>query len=356
MFMFLKLFAVCLFVFSARDAGGQPSAKSQGPKFELVGPSTQEFGKINSYEKKTVNFRVKNTGGSAGTLLNLISTCSCTSGSTDKTRVEPQEEAVVTLVLDPSTVRGIFKRGIWVETDDPERPRFALTLHGEVLPLFHGLPESPRQFAVAEGATWTNRFTLTEAETNVFVGAPILLSNEKKLLAKASIVTNEISGKKSFEITLTVTALAPGQQTLLLSLPLEGRPNLHPIKVTFYANVGNGFKVVPSQILLTSTEKPLTRRLNVVSSDKSLATNALTWTPRREGVSAAVQTGKKSSILTVTLTLSPEAVANLLKEKEAQMTFHYPDCKPASVTFVSQSASETISGKADTSRPPVKQE
>ena len=340
--MLRVLASITFFALVCRAQGSEGKV----PHFELVGDGTNELGKIVRYEKKTARFRLKNAGNAPGAIRSIIPTCSCVSGTSDKTWVQPREETEIQATLDPFNVHGVFERVLWVETNDPACPRIPLSLRGEVIPLFQGLPESPQQVVLPEGAFWTNRFTLTGVETNLFLGTPTLDTDTNKLRATVSVATNT-HGKTSSDVTLVIATLASGYHSLYLSLPAEGRPDLPPVKLTFHVHVGLELKVAPSRIPLTPTGQPLTRRLHIMTPDKILSTNSLTWTSSTEGVSVLMQPSPKGSFLMATLTLSPQAVTNLLQEKDAQMTFHYPNYKSARVSFFSQPAP-----LADTSKPP----
>ena len=329
---------VCMLAFCLRGSDAQPAVPAKAPTIVPVGSDTQEMGKIPSYGKKLVRFRCKNTGDAAGQILRFVPTCSCITASADKMRLEPQEEAVISVALDASLVQGTFKRVLWVETDNLSPQRFSLSLRGEVLPLFLGLPQSPQQIVLAEGATWTNRMTLTGATTNhLFLGTPIISTDTNKLRATATLVTHT-QATNAFDITLAVTALAPGRCPLTLGFPVEGQPKLRPVKLSFDVRIGVELNVLPPQLLLMPTEQPLTRIVHVVTAEQRPATNALTWAPLREGVSVRVQQSHKSSALMATLTLSPEAVTNLLNAKDAHLTFHYPNHRPVNLGFFSEAS------------------
>lgn len=325
----LGLFALCL------QAAPAPAAAGKACRLALSEGPVHELGKIHGYGKKTVSFRIRNMGNGAGEIFRLVPSCSCVTASVDKNQLQPQEEAVVTAVLDASLVHGAFKRGLWVETNDPAQPRIYLALHGEVLPLIADLPTSNQQLFLAEGASLTNRFTLSQVETNIFLGKPLIYTDTNALLATATVVTNT-QGKTTFDVTLVVTARAAGSFPLNLAIPVEGRPNLRPVRLVYLVHAGSELKAIPSRILLTPGDQPLIRRMHLMGMPLNMATNALTWTPRREGVSVAVNSSSNSALLTVTLTLSPEAVTNLMKETDAQLTFNYPRYKSARVGFFSR--------------------
>lgn len=317
--------------------GAQAALAGMTPRFELVGSATAELGQVECFENKAAVFRLKNSGPESGVILRLIPTCSCLTATSDKTWVKPQEEAEIRVVLDTSKVHGAFKRVLWVDTTDPALPRFALTLQGEAVPLFHGLPETPRQVVLPVGASWTNRFTLTGFSPDLSPGYPTLATDTNTLAATVALATN-IQGTVSYALTLTVSTLAPGRHTLVLTLPAEGRPNLPPVKLTYHVHAGLALRTIPSKISLSPTNQPLSFLLNVMTadrqvmtSDKSLDPCSLTWTPGREGVSVSVEKNPKFQLLQARLTLSPEAITNLLEETDPQLTFHYPNYAPASL-------------------------
>jgi len=326
---FVFLLSLCV-----QSAETLPPSTGKGAVIALVGKDTTELGTINGYGKQTVSFRFKNTGEAAGEILSFVPSCACITASADKMRLPPQEEAVVTVTLDASMVHDAFKRSVWVVTNDPKKPRTALVLKGEARPLFLGRPASPQRIVLAEATTWTNRFTLTQAETNLFVGAPSIKIEGDKLTAAATLTTNT-QGKTSFEVTLVVTALAPGGHQMYLTLPIHGRPDVSPMKLTYFFRVGSkSLRAIPSRVVLAPTEQPLTRKLHIKTVEKDVATNALSWTPERKGVSVQVQPSSKESHLLITLTLSPEAVTNLLAETDAEITFNYPGHAPVSADFI----------------------
>ena len=347
---FFMSLACGLFAFCVLGADTPSAVTNKVPKLVLLGTGIdQALGKIKSYETQSVCFRFKNNGNVPAEIRNLISTCACISGSVDKKLIQPQEEAVITVVLDPATVTGGFKRVLWVDTNDPAWPRIGLTVSGEVFPLFAGLPKAgPQPIILEEGVTWTNRFTFTQTETNLFLGAPLIATDTNTLRAVATLVTNN-QKKTSFDVTLLVTPLATGRHPLTLSIPVEGYSNMPPVTLVYSMRVGLALKVVPSKILLSPSDQPLTRRLNIALSEgfARLSAESLTWAPQREGVSVKVQKNPRTSSLSVTLTLSPEAIAKLRQEKDAQLTFTYPNYKPIHVSFVSQIAPAAGEGSAN---------
>ena len=294
----LLLPIACLFVFCMQASDSLPHDSGKVPNIRLIGNETSDLGKIKGYGKKAVRFRIKNTGDAPGEILGLFPMCPCVSGTADKIRLEPQEETDVTVVLDTSLVYGIFERGLSVRTDNPERPNFILFLKGEkpapslsvtkspqgefralsflhrgqitarrdAFSPFRGAPKSPQKVLLAEGATWTNRFTLTEAKTNFFLGMPVISADTNKLRATVSMMTNT-QGKTSFDVTLVITALVSGRHKLFLKFPVKGSPNQSPIKLAYDTHVDSELNAVPSSTSSIPTEQTLTHHVSHITAE-----------------------------------------------------------------------------------------
>lgn len=335
--LLLFLTAVC-----GTGAIAQTVSTSGMPVIELVGSNSVALGSVPCYEMKLIKFTFRNPGTVPVEITKVMSTCPCVRGFPEQAVLQPNEEKVLTVEFNPTIVHGEFKRGLWVHTSDSRQSRILLTLTGEIAPLFFGLPESPLSFRCSgPGGVWTNRFTLTAAETNLFLGAPAYQKSDKVQLA-ATIATNAQS-KGSFDVTLVATALAEGRNTVTMEIPVLGRPSLPPLRLSVLGWIGTELSVMPSQILVFPTEKTQTRHFLVRTSETNVVPSQLTWTPQREGVTVDVRAatpraGKKPSTLAVTVNITPKAAAELLKEKNAQLTLAYPNYKAVPLTFVPQAA------------------
>jgi hypothetical protein len=273
-------------------AGAEPGK----PRFELAGPDTCDLGVIGPFDKQAARFRLKNVGTAPGAVLRLIPTCSCINGTADKTWVQPQEEVEIHLVLDPLTLKGTFKRVLWVDTTAKKSARFPFTLTGSVRPLFDGLPEHPQQIVLPEGASWTNRLTRTPTVPAYALGPPAVEADTNALAADVAVIANAHGQTSAYTLTLTVSPRTSGRHTLVVALPVEGSLPHPPVKLAFHFSVGLTLKIVPSSVRLSPADRPQSFFFNlmpsdrhVVTTDKNLTTNRLSWTPERKGVSVLVQ-------------------------------------------------------------------
>ncbi len=310
------------------------------PTIELVGTNTVALGPISCYEFKLVKFMFRNPGDAPVEILKVTSTCPCVRGYPEKLVLQPKEEAPITLELNPTVVHGEFKRIVWVDTSDPKQQRIRLAITGVVQPLFTGLPESPVVFrAAAYGVTFTNRFTVTATETNLFLStAPIACTNESLRVA-GSLVPNATE-KGAFDVTLIVTPLTIGRRSITVEIPVLGRPNLPPLRLSLQGRIGTELGLSPKLALIMPSTRSLTRRVLLQTAEKNVDASALTWTPQREGVTveakpfAANARKTMNSNLALTVVITPKAVEELLKEKEPTLTFAYPNYRPVTLTFV----------------------
>ena len=318
----------------------QPVAVAQ---LEAVGTNTVSLGKIPCYEVKSVPFRLKNFGKSPITILSLRRTCTCVVAEKDKRLVQPGEEAVVTLHIDPANISGPFQRGAWVGTVDQDRNRglLQLMIEGEAIPLFKGQPRTRVYFSAPKvvGA-WTNSFAMEATEAGVRLGQPVFETNEN--LRVALLLTTNRTEKSSYQATLLVTPLAPGRHLTTVTLPVEGKTNLPPVTIELLAAVGQELSAVPDQLLLRSSETPLTRRVLISTQEEIANPKELTWELPDEGCGVEIKPASRTANLMIDLTFTPDALRRLLSKKAPLLTFRYPNYEPAVVRLLSADGEKPV--------------
>jgi len=328
------LSAVLGFCFATNLVSAQQDAQPKTPII-TVSSNIVQLGNINSYETRKTEFRISNAGEAPLQIQELIPTCSCITGLASKTLLQPKEEGLITLSLDARLVHSKFTRSVWVVTNDPKTPRILLSLKGDLQPLFQGLPPMPVSLRAKDANTvWTNSFTLTAAETNMFLGLPTIQSNEFVQLSLT--VTTNVAEKMSYTITTFVKALAPTLHAASVTFPVIGRPGTkpNPIQIKFQTKTGAALSVTPNRILLNPDGSNLPKHVVIHTSESVANTNLLSWTPMIKGVDISIQPprGFRSNIL-LTVNVSAEARKRLLKEDYRALTFNYPNHKPVKLSF-----------------------
>ena len=124
----------------AVGAYGYLRAGVQAPPRIEVTPAALDFGEILPTEKATVEYTVKNGGGSPLEILRVSTSCGCTTAEVGKTTLRPGETTPLRVTFDPQAMRaeGLEEeeiyRVIFLRSNDPERPEVQVELRGRVLP------------------------------------------------------------------------------------------------------------------------------------------------------------------------------------------------------------------------------
>ncbi len=322
-----------MFFLATAMAFAQQEVRAEPPRLVLPTNSV-ELGRISGYEIRTNTFRIANSGGAPLNIKSIVSTCSCISGKASPTVIQPKAEGLITLRLDANLVHGVFKRAVWVETDDPEKPRVMITLTGESMPLFDGVPPLPIALRAADlGTAWTNEITVTVTETNFFLGTPEITDREFAHVA-VTVKTNA-APLMSYAITTIITPTGPDLRKVTVTFPVTGRAGTEPRPLSLYyqIRIGAELRAIPQYIQLTPAGKAYQTRLMIRTTDNSANPEHLRWAPELEGVDISQLPHNGRSNITLMVKVAEGAAPRLLESK-AGLTFTYPGHKPLTIPFV----------------------
>ena len=326
---FACLYLVCV---SFQHTGlAKPAPDANTPCLELLGTNTISLGRISEFKHQQATFLFTNRSDQTLSVLALRRTCSCINSSIDRKSVPPGGSAVVTMGVDPTSIRGSFTRGLWVSFPGAAKKRVLLSLTGEVMPLFDGLPSKmiDLRSPFVDNVCWTNRYILTATDPRVRLGTPVVGTNSY-MKVEASLVTNA-SEKTSYTLSLVSTPLSRGRAKTQILLPVTGIKDIPDLRIGIASRVGLALSVNPDGLFLIPTDFPVKRRFLVRTDAEVAEPAALTWSPQIEGLFIEAKQTKTKSGLLITLQLSPETVTRLLAQKETPLTFHYPQHTPATV-------------------------
>ena len=93
----------------------------------------KNIGKVQTDQKVPAYFLVYNLGGRYLRIREVETSCGCTVARMSKTAIAPGDFARIDVALDTSIKLGKVRKQLTVVSNDPERPRLALFLTGEVL-------------------------------------------------------------------------------------------------------------------------------------------------------------------------------------------------------------------------------
>jgi hypothetical protein len=324
------------FFLIATSASAQQNTQTNLPHAVLLSTNVVDLGEVMDYELRNTDYRIRNDGTAPLRFHRVISTCNCISGTVSKSTLQPQEEGVVKVVLIGNKVHGAFKRAVWLKTNDPKKPMIMLSVEGEAVPVFQGLPDKPVSLrAVDAQIVWTNSLTLTATMANTFLGSPII-SNDFAQIA-VTVKTNSAE-KMSYAITTIIKPLALDLERRAFNVffPVIGQPgtDIDPLRLRFDMKLGAELSVKPNRLLLNPSGKNKSASFLVSTTERVADTNLLSWSPTIEGVSVSITPYSSKSKILLSVNVSGEAAQRLLQaDKETELTLSYPNHKPAKVSF-----------------------
>jgi hypothetical protein len=110
-----------------------PVPPEKAPKVEVVGTASHNFGTMKRQTKKSHTFVLKNVGQQTLDLKVGGSTCKCTIGTLDKSKLNPGEETGVTLEWSAEVAAREFAQSAEIMTNDPEKPVVKLSVDGIIV-------------------------------------------------------------------------------------------------------------------------------------------------------------------------------------------------------------------------------
>lgn len=312
--------------------GGIRAAEPPQPLLRLLPSNSVDVGSIRSYGITNVPFRIRNEGAAPLLIERLVPTCPCIRGTLERTGIPAGQEALLTVALDAAQVHGLFKRGLWVHSNDPESPHVAISLTGSVIPLFAGLP-ARTVILTAEhaGAALTNLLTLTATETNLFLGTP-KVETLGDLGVALTLATN-LGETASYRLTTVFTPRTDERHNATITLPVSGGQRPEPLEIYFRVLAGAALMTVPRQIAVPPGTGKQAFRLTIRAKGMALEAENLTWEPAAEGLKMTAAKARRGRDLVVTGEISRETVRALLPGDPPEIRFSYPGLKPAAVTF-----------------------
>ncbi len=119
-----------------RQSNQEDIESTDGPKITLS-DDWYDFGEITQYGgvvEKT--FTITNTGTDTLEIGDLTTSCSCASADISSNRIEPGEDAILTVYFDPdfhAEPEGVFTRTVFIPTNDPNTPEAEVTIQVDIL-------------------------------------------------------------------------------------------------------------------------------------------------------------------------------------------------------------------------------
>lgn len=101
------------------------------PKVQVDNPVI-DFGIMGPNQKESSKYHFKNTGKGTLKITKIRSTCGCTVPELDKKEYAPGESGTIYVTFRSSTKKGLVSKHLYIESNDPETPKFELTIKANV--------------------------------------------------------------------------------------------------------------------------------------------------------------------------------------------------------------------------------
>jgi len=91
-----------------------------------------DFGKIKEDERPVHIFTIKNTGGEELIISRVRASCGCTAIMLSSDHIPPGKSAELKTTFNPTGYEGLVKKDIYIESNDPQRPKTKIVVITEV--------------------------------------------------------------------------------------------------------------------------------------------------------------------------------------------------------------------------------
>lgn len=249
---------------SMAPAEAAPPTNAAAPKIHADKPK-HDLGKVWSHQSVDHTFEVKNTGQAPLHIKRVRSTCGCTVVKAKPITLQPGESTKVTVRFVAKGQKGKVIKSVYVESDDPAKPRLPLTLQAEV-----------RQTITTDPAMIhfkrldrTRPATLAVTVTN-HLDEPMTLSEPTSTSPQVTVKITEIDKGKTARVELTAK---PPFQADTLHGQVRFKTGLKPLPVytmPFFGRLPPPVEIQPSPVVKLGTlqqGKPFSKSATLRSTD-----------------------------------------------------------------------------------------
>ena len=223
------------FVWSAVSLGVVLSAAA-GPKVELVGAVSADFGQYPARQKQEARFKLHNGGDAPFEITRLRKTCGCFEVRCEPMQVPPGQDATVCVSVLPDSIHQAFTRSVFVETSDPAASCLRLDISGHAVPLVDIKPSAKLAAGtIPANATWRQDFALVPSEPGVEFGPAEVTGTHPLTAALTQDPTQP--GQYRLNVAATAIPLAAGVFRCVITLPVLKPAGAAAVEVVVYGEV-----------------------------------------------------------------------------------------------------------------------
>ena len=268
----------CLLLMVAEAA----AASAPAPKLECVQP-VFNFGERESYGEVEHTFTIHNSGDLTLQIFSVRPTCGClVPGITDRL-VPPGGETSITVRFALHGREGTQNKVVFVESNDPNNPSFALHLEGQIVDPVTIDPRLLFFGRIAAQAAVTGSLAVAAVGTNVLGTVTAQLDSPAFVVTAEPTVSNRI-------VRLVITSKPPLPEGLTRATLriTTGNPRVPVLTTVVSAFVTGAFSMSPPELILVGHEGEHVRREIIVRSESNVAFRVLAIEPPLKAIASTI--------------------------------------------------------------------
>ncbi|HHT9129384.1 MAG TPA: DUF1573 domain-containing protein [Candidatus Brocadiaceae bacterium] len=158
------------------------------------------FGRIYIGEKVQHGFKFRNCGSGVLLINNISSSCGCTAALVSKNKLLKDEEGVVEIKFNTGNYVGKVSKSVIVNSNDPEIPKYQLTIMGEIIEEVNIVPKQINFGIIRKGDNCTRTLEIkTVPELNIEIKKVV---SHNPYIKIAHCKTNE-NNSYNYEVTIS---------------------------------------------------------------------------------------------------------------------------------------------------------
>ncbi len=282
----------------------QPAAPAPAPRLVCDAPEF-DFGVVDNSQNVEHTFLLRNEGNLTLEISQVRPACGCTVANISERNVPAGGETKISTKLSLAGRQGQQHKAITVESNDPQQPRFMLTLKGTAGTAVDVQPSRLMQSQLPPGSQPTGTVQITG-----MAGTPFKVLAVDSSSAQVSAQVETVEEGRIYRLLVSPTQpLGPGQTEATLTVKTDHpqRPTLQ-VPVLFIAKAD--LVVAPRELIFpAASSNPVTRYIIVRANDGQPFQIARVETPTQEITSETSAFGANGYRIQLS-NLKPEASLN----------------------------------------------
>lgn len=310
-----------------KDTGAIAQAKTPAEETPLPGKASIVFettelqlAQVVRGEKATGRFVFSNPGSAPLEILQIKTSCGCTTVDGWQQTVAPGEKGAFEVAFDSSRFMGKISKAIDVTTNagNVSNGMVRVSIHADVWS-----PVRLSQYSASFGTLISGASSPPmRIQMTVMDEGPLDIGEPTTTNAAFEVELNEVEAGKRYVLVITPPVMESGLERGDITIPL-GHPKMAKIELPAYVRVAQAIEVSPKEIFLPNAPmtEPFTRVFTVINHDRSIAQLRLGGisVSGDDGIRAELKPSSSPRIAQIEVTVPASFDADILAEKEVHI-------------------------------------